>query len=174
MASDDSRAILAQAYERYAAGLYRYALMILVDHGLAEDAVQQAFMRTMTTGKRTSAIASLNGYLIRAVRNECYSMLKKQRRHGQIVKLLSSRPLLEKVDEGGAGEAEREALEAAIRRLPPEQREVLHMKVYEGRTFREIAEVTDVSVNTAASRYRYAINALRDTCLERGSEETGS
>ena len=51
--------------------------------------------------------------------------------------------------------------ESALRTLPPEQREVVYLKVYEGLTFQEIGERCGVSLNTAASRYRYAIEALR-------------
>ena len=56
--SDDPRVVLEMAYEKYADGLYRYALMILTDHGAAEDAVQLAFMRTLKLGKRMLKICS--------------------------------------------------------------------------------------------------------------------
>jgi RNA polymerase sigma-70 factor (ECF subfamily) len=52
-------------------------------------------------------------------------------------------------------------LEAAIRGLSPEQREVIHLHVFEGLTFREIAEASDTSINTVAARYRYALEQLR-------------
>jgi DNA-directed RNA polymerase specialized sigma24 family protein len=50
---------------------------------------------------------------------------------------------------------------SALRALPPEQREVIHLKVFEGHTFNEIADLTGESINTAASRYRYAMDKLR-------------
>ena len=46
--------------------------------------------------------------------------------------------------------------------LPAEQREVVHLKVFEGMTFQEIADLCGESINTVASRYRYAIEKLRD------------
>ncbi len=55
---------------------------------------------------------------------------------------------------------ERLRLERALRTLPPEQREVVHLKVYEKKTFKEISEMTFVSINTASSRYRYALEKL--------------
>ena len=166
----DARGVLEEAYEQYAADLYRYALMILADHGLAEDAVQQAFMKTMRLGERIRHIASSNGYLRAAVRNECYGILKKRRRLGRALRLLPSQAILDKANVDTAHDAERQVIERTIRQLPPEQREVLHAKVYEDQTFRQIAETTGVSVNTVASRYRYAINALRDACLGRGGK----
>ncbi|MBI1832671.1 MAG: sigma-70 family RNA polymerase sigma factor, partial [Planctomycetes bacterium] len=55
-------------------------------------------------------------------------------------------------------------LEQAIMALPEEQREVLVLKVFEQLTFREIAAVMSISENTAASRYRYALAKLRESC----------
>jgi RNA polymerase sigma-70 factor (ECF subfamily) len=48
-----------------------------------------------------------------------------------------------------------------MRSLPPEQREVVHLKVFEGLTFQEIADLAGESINTVASRYRYALEKLR-------------
>jgi RNA polymerase sigma-70 factor (ECF subfamily) len=78
-----------------------------------------------------------------------------------LLKRLSARPILEQTDHRAFREGERKRLERAIRRLPAEQREVLHLKVYEGQTLGAIAALTGVSPNTAASRYRYAIDSLR-------------
>jgi RNA polymerase sigma-70 factor (ECF subfamily) len=55
----------------------------------------------------------------------------------------------------------REAVEAAMRRLPEEQREVLVLKIWAELTFEQIAGELEISPNTAASRYRYALAALR-------------
>ena len=55
----------------------------------------------------------------------------------------------------------RPALEAAIRSLPEAQREVIVMKIWNGMTFEEIGRTLDCPANTAASRYRYAMTALR-------------
>lgn len=70
-------------------------------------------------------------------------------------------PLLEAVDSTTDDPDSRLALEQALRLLPPEQREVIHLKVYEGLTFQEIAALIDESINTVASRYRYAMDKLR-------------
>jgi RNA polymerase sigma-70 factor, ECF subfamily len=53
------------------------------------------------------------------------------------------------------------ALDEALRTLPSEQREVVHLKVFEGMTFQEIANLAGESINTVASRYRYAMDKLR-------------
>ena len=96
--SGDYKAVLEQAYEQYADNLYRYALMILADHEVAEDVVQQVFTKMMKMGKRLLEIESSNDYLRTAVRNECYSIIKKMQRFDGRVKQLSAEPILEKLD----------------------------------------------------------------------------
>ena len=56
----------------------------------------------------------------------------------------------------------RDALSEALATLPVEQRAVAHLKLWEGLTFEAIAEMLDIPPNTAASRYRYAIDKLRE------------
>jgi RNA polymerase sigma-70 factor (ECF subfamily) len=56
---------------------------------------------------------------------------------------------------------ERIAIEQALRRIPPEQREVVHLKAFEGLTFHQIADVMGESIHTVTSRYRYAIDQMR-------------
>jgi len=152
------RAALAALYDAHAVGLYRYALMILADAAEAEDAVQQSF--TKYIDRRGAAVLSEADYLRTAVRNECFSAFRRRRRDRPPA---ASSCLLEPVAPGASPD-ERLALEDALRALPPEQREVIHMKVYEGMTFEEIAQRVGLPVNTAASRYRYALAKLRE-CL---------
>ena len=56
----------------------------------------------------------------------------------------------------------RDELSEALAGLPEEQRAVVHLKLWEGLTFEEIAAALDISPNTAASRYRYGLDKLRD------------
>jgi RNA polymerase sigma-70 factor (ECF subfamily) len=147
---------LGSLYDRFGAALYRYALMILGDTGLAEDAVQDVFLSVARNRRRT--VENTAAYLRQAVRNACYTSLRKRRhdRHAGG----GEEHLLESAQDGASPE-ERLALESALRRLPPEQREVVHLKASEGLTFREIADCCGESINTVAGRYRYALEKLR-------------
>jgi RNA polymerase sigma-70 factor (ECF subfamily) len=145
---------LAELYDRHAAALFRYAVVLVADRTAAADVVQQVFLKAARGGAGADPAA----YLRRAVRNECFSLLRARRR--EIVKAVDAH-LLELVEGADEQPAERIALEQALRTLPPEQREVVHLKVWEGMTFQEIAEATDETLNTAASRYRYAMEKLR-------------
>jgi RNA polymerase sigma-70 factor (ECF subfamily) len=144
-------------YDRFAAGMYRYALMILASPDDAADVVQEVFVSMLRSGKQQ--IGCDEAYLRRAVRNACYTVLRKRRRDAPWV---ADAPLLEAIVAADDRPYERLAIEQAIRVLPPEQREVIHLKVFCGMTFQEIATVVDESINTVASRYRYAIEKLRN------------
>jgi RNA polymerase sigma-70 factor (ECF subfamily) len=162
MTPDEPGEDLGGLYDRFGATLYRYALMILGRHDAAEDAVQQVFLALVRT--RETRIREPGHYLRLAVRNACYSRLRSSARVSAGCHPDSGRPLLELVPDqppGRASPEERLALESAISRLPPEQREVLHLHAFEGLTFKEVAETTGESANTAASRYRYALERLR-------------
>jgi RNA polymerase sigma-70 factor (ECF subfamily) len=151
----DARTQVGRLYDVHGASLYRYALMLLSDSDAAEDTVQQVFVATLA---RADRIRDEVNYLRRAVRNECFSVLRRRRSSGEAVDVA----LLEKVAEPTKGDhLERIALEDAIRQLPPEQREAIHLHVFEGFTLREIAEFLDLSINTVATRYRYAISKLK-------------
>lgn len=163
---------LGSLYDAYGAELFRYASMLLADSHSAEDALQQVFLKLARRG-RTIRINSPWSYLRQAVRNECYRILRSRRteeemQRSDVSQLLESRSpaqFTEKKDE-------HIRLEQALRTLPPEQREVVHLKVYEKKTFKEISEMTFVSINTASSRYRYALDRLALLLTEkRGSKE---
>lgn len=149
---DGINASAAELYELYGPAMHRYALMILANRQDAEDAVQQVFATLLR--QRARRLESPEAYLRIAVRNECFSALRRRR------DAVTTEPLLEPVDAMDRP-AERLALEAALRELPPNQREVVHLKAFEGLTFQEIADSTSESINTVASRYRYAMAKLR-------------
>ena len=157
---ESANARAGRIYDELGAGLYRYAVMLLADAAAAEDAIQQVFVALL---RHTGSIDNEAHYLRRAVRNECYSMLRGRVRRREE----PDRPLLEPLVFESVDKAERLALEAAIRALPPEQREVIHLHAFEGWTFQEVATACDESINTVASRYRYALARLRDALTSR-------
>ena len=162
---DASSDRLADLYDRFAGALFRYAAILLADRMAAADAVHQVFLRlTKLVATRGDESTVGESYLRRAVRNECYSLLRSRRREGVVA---VDAKLLELVEGFDERPAERLVLEEALRELPPEQREVIHLKVWEGMTFQEIADMAGESINTAASRYRYAIEKLRAILTEK-------
>jgi RNA polymerase sigma-70 factor, ECF subfamily len=160
---------LADAYDACAAGLYRYAAMLLADRLAAEDAVHQAFAKLLARGGDLREIEAVAAYLRSAVRNECYRMLAQRQRRRESA---DSANVLEAAaaNESPPSAELHQALERAMRDLPVEQREIVHMKVYEQMTFQQIADQLAISINTAASRYRYALQRLRELLGPLGEE----
>lgn len=151
---DDARALVGRLYDAYGASLFRYAVMLLADSAAAEDAVQQVFAAIL---RRPPHMDQEAHYLRRAVRNECYSQLRRRQADASDA---AARRLIEPAT-AGVSEDDRIALERAIRELSHEQREVVHLHVFEGMTFQEIADAADLSINTISARYRYALARLR-------------
>ena len=151
---DDARSLVGRLYDAHGAALYRYAVMLLADPAAAEDAVQQVFTAILRQPPRLEEELH---YLRRAVRNECYSALRRRQRHGDAG---GAGAILEPIAQA-APHDERIAVERALRDLPPEQREVIALHVFEGLTFQEIADAAGLSINTVAARYRYALGKLR-------------
>ena len=156
---DDPADWIGRAYDRHAAGLFRYALMLLGDTASAADAVQQVFLAVVRNSRGVQRFEHEDRYLRCAVRNECFSALRRRRREPAVEG--GDRPLVESIESTRDDPELRMAIDQALRALPPDQREVVHLKVFEGMTFQEIADVTGESINTIASRYRYALDKLR-------------
>jgi RNA polymerase sigma-70 factor (ECF subfamily) len=151
---------IGRAYDRYGAELYRYALMLVMDAEAAADVVQQVFLALV---RRPPALDNDAHYLRRAVRNEAFTLLRRRKRapegaDGHLLEALAA--MDDRVEE-------RVALAQALAALPADQREVVHLKAFEGLTFDEIARLLDESINTVSSRYRYALEKMRARLGER-------
>ena len=147
---------LGRLYDCAGPRLLRYATALVRNKFDAEDAVQAAFVRIAQQPRAFAAARLPWPYLLRVVRNEGLKIVqKKQRRASAAVADAES------VDEVLVEHEESAAVvRSALERLPQEQAEVVVLKIWEEMTFAEIAEVTSESLNTVASRYRYALDKL--------------
>jgi RNA polymerase sigma-70 factor (ECF subfamily) len=127
----------------------------------AEDVVQEAFVRYWR--HQRDLPGEPMALLVTSVRRAALDLARRE----------SRRAAREEFAEGGIEDNaplfrvtlehddRRDAIEAAMRQLPDEQREVLVLKIWGELTFEQIAAQLDIPSNTAASRYRYALVALR-------------
>jgi RNA polymerase sigma-70 factor (ECF subfamily) len=144
-------------------GVYGYVHAILADRAEAEDVVQEVFLRALARSRGWFGLRNPAGYLYRAARNEALSRLRKRSvRTRAAAELTYSVEVLAPLENSLESAEEAARINAALLALPVEQREVVVLKVYQNRTFKEIARVTGASQNTVASRYRYALAKLKE------------
>jgi RNA polymerase sigma-70 factor (ECF subfamily) len=151
------RETVKSLYEKHGATLAAYACSRGLDFASAEDIVQQVFLKLL--GGHTVRSEALTAYLYRAVRNACVN-LRRDRRHEvelQEEELWFSNDKADRVEIC--------SLQRAIRDLPEEQRETVFLKIWSGLTLQEIADATEIPLNTVASRYRYALEKLRERLI---------
>jgi len=152
-------------YERHGSALIAYACSLGLDVASAQDIVQKLFLKLLEG--QTLAEESATGYLYRAVRNACFN---QHRDRAKDVPLETAESWLSHRNKDREAEL---TLQRALSELPEEQSQVVIMRVWGGMTLEEIAAATDVSLNTAASRYRYAIEKLQDIFEVKKRERTG-
>jgi RNA polymerase sigma-70 factor, ECF subfamily len=125
----------------------------------AEDIVQEAFIRLW---RRQHSIEN-RALLYATVRSTALDRLRSDQRRARREAVVAQdgaghfEPEFAALDEG------QQLLAAAVERLPNEQREVVILKIWNELTFAEIGNILEISQNTAASRYRYALGALKKT-----------
>ena len=156
---------LDDLYDQHARSLYRYALALTSSPEDAEDAVQEVFvgLARQRNCDRLARISNIRAYLLKAARNAAFTILRSRQRRGELEQALAEDEPTAPFEDGSGPVFDSLVLGEAFARLPIEQREALLLKVVDGLTFREIAKTVGVSINTAASRYRYAIEKLRES-----------
>ncbi|MGE3803905.1 MAG: RNA polymerase sigma factor [Gemmataceae bacterium] len=152
------QAAFAELYDALGAALYRVAWGLLGSRSEAEDAVQDVFVALVQAGSRLLQVENFKAYLFVALR---HAALRRRSRERRLIRVP-----LEEAAQVAAPLAETGELEALLATLPEEQREAVVLKIKGELTFAEMATVLGVSANTAASRYRYALEKLRASCTE--------
>ena len=125
----------------------------------AEDIVQDAFVRFWRRQHSLEKRALLYAMVRSTALDHLRSDQRRARREASVALDGDSHlePQFTSEDEG------QQMLAAAVERLPNEQREVVILKIWNELTFAEIGSILEISQNTAASRYRYALGALKKT-----------
>jgi RNA polymerase sigma-70 factor, ECF subfamily len=127
----------------------------------AEDVVQEAFVRYWR--HQRGLAGEPMALLVTSVRRAAFDLARRDgrrtAREDQTARAFDFQPTAFRSDL--EADERRVAIEGALQRIPEEQREVLVLKIWGELTFEQIGRELQVSPNTAASRYRYALAALR-------------
>lgn len=151
-----SEATLSRLHADHAVSVYRFAWSVTKDEGLAQEVVQELFLKLARDADVVTTARSERAVIFTMARNLSLDALRRRTREE---KALESWEL----ELPGRFEpaADHEALIAALAELPEEQRSVVHLHVWEKMSFREIGELLALPNQTVASRYRYALEKLR-------------
>jgi len=161
-------------YARHKGPLYRYLLRQVRNSGAAADLFQEVWSRLIATRNRYEARAKFATYLFHIAHNCTIDFFRRDRTmrraaaHHDDADARSVEPEVPEYQrpDGIAEFAEQQsALLAAVAALPPEQRETFLLHEESGLSIEEIARITDVGLETAKSRLRYAIRKLKKSLL---------
>jgi RNA polymerase sigma-70 factor, ECF subfamily len=154
---------LQRLYDDHAQALFAFLLNFTRHESDAHDIMQEVFLKLAHHPYLLDRITQPRAFLIRLAHNQAIDLMRRratrQKNYDQFA-----------ADTDGAfapGDnpdiaAFRRNLVAALAELPAEQRAVVHLKLWEDMTFEAIAETLGIPLNTAASRYRYGLDKLRE------------
>jgi RNA polymerase sigma-70 factor (ECF subfamily) len=163
---------------RHRRAVYNFILRYVHDAAQAEDLLQECFLRVVRGADRYEKQAKFSTWLYTIARNLCVDAARRGK-HRKAASLDApvggddGAPLVEFVADKGPGTDRKvidrqlaERIQAAVARLPDEQREIFLLREVSGLAFNEIAEVVGVPENTVKSRMRYALEKLREALHE--------
>ena len=154
---------IERLYDKHAPALFAFLLNLLRNEADTFDVMQELFIKLGRRPALLEGVREERGFVLRLAHNAAIDLIRRrdarERNYGQLAREQLS--LFAKSPDPDE-QIFREKLAEALGELPPEQRAVVHLKLWEKLTFEAIAETLDIPLNTAASRYRYGLDKLRD------------
>lgn len=151
-----------QLYDEHAPALYAFLLNFTRHEADARDILQELFLKLIADPSRLLAVKTMRAFLLQmAHRLAIDTHRRRSSREHTIGRAAEESSSLFAASADPDEAAFRQALTTALSELPPEQRAVVHLKLWEQLTFAEIADALDLPANTAASRYRYGLDKLQ-------------
>ena len=166
--SDGQEKALEVLIHRYKDKIYTSIYMLVKDKYLAEDIFQDTFLKIIKTikGGRYSEQGKFLPWAIRVGHNLCMDHFRRSRQHvmvtlpdGQDISVLFGAG--DMASDGIEKRQVHDSVRKMVEGLPEEQREVIVLRMYADLSFKQISELTGVSINTALGRMRYALLNLR-------------
>src|SRR5262245_20683991 len=170
--SDDSA--LAELYDRFGRVAYSVALRILRDEKLAEDAVQEGFLAAWRSADRfMPERGKARTWVLTLVHRRAVDLVRREdrRRADALTDEMEPSPA-ESAEDDAWLRLERERVQAALRKLPDQQREALELAYYGGFTQSELAERLGQPVGTIKSRMLAGLARLRELLADPNGEST--
>lgn len=153
---------LETLYNANADALFAFLLNLTRSESDTCDAIQEIFQRLARRPASEWDATDSRAFLLRVAHNQAIDLLRRRDSRRRAHDALAMEPLEVFAASADPDQAAfRKELTEALSELPPEQRAVVHLKLWEGLTFERISSILEIPLNTAASRYRYALDKLR-------------
>ena len=154
---------IERLYDEHAPSLFAFLLNFTRNESETRDLLQEIFVKIAREPDLFQNVRNERAYLIRLARNLAVDFMRRRNSRDRTRDDVAVDQIMLFAPAGDPDEELfRTELSLALKVLPEEQGTVAYLKLWEGLTFEEIAEVLDISPNTAASRYRYALDKLRE------------
>jgi len=154
---------IERLYDEHAQALYAFLLNLTRDEADTRDLLQDVFVKLARDEQLLNGVREERAFLIRLAHNATIDLIRRRGTREKTRDQFAAEIISPFAPAGNPDEQTfRAALAEALAELPPEQRTVVHLKLWEGWTFEQIADALDLPLNTAASRYRYGLDKLRE------------
>ena len=154
---------IERLYDDHAESLFAFVLSITRSEADTRDVLQDVFTQLVRHPERLTDIREERAFLLRLAHHAAIDHFRRRSSRTSAHERLAAEPVELFAPAADPDEAEfRTQLSAALGELPEDQRIVVELKLWQDLAFREIADLLDISANTAASRYRYGIDKLRE------------
>jgi RNA polymerase sigma-70 factor (ECF subfamily) len=154
---------LERLYDDHAQALFAFLLNLTRDEPDTRDVLQEIFVKLARQPDLLRGVRDERAFLIRLAHNAAIDLMRRRGTRDKTREQFTNEapsPFAPATDPDE--QAFRDAFAAALAELPDEQRAVVHLKLWDGLTFEQIADALDIPPNTAASRYRYGLDKLRE------------
>ena len=174
--AEGSNSAFDQLLKRHQNRIFNYILRIIKNEDIANDIFQETFVKAINTIRqgRYTENGKFPAWISRIAHNLIIDYYRQEKAENlqssdlTDVNILNRKELCEQtIEDIIISDQIREDVKYLIQELPDLQREVLEMRYYKNLSFKEIAEITGVSINTALGRMRYAILNMRRLAQEK-------
>ena len=154
---------IERLYDKHAQPLFAFLLNLTRDEADTRDLLQEIFVKLARGGNLLAGVRDERAFLVRLAHNAAIDLMRRRgtrdrTRENFVAERISPFAPTDDPDE----KLFRDELSLALGQLPEEQRAVVHLKLWSDLTFDAIAAALGISPNTAASRYRYGLDKLRE------------
>ena len=154
---------LERLYDEHAQPLYAFLLNLTRDEADTRDLLQDVFVKLARAPELLAGVRDERAFLIRLAHNAAIDLIRRRGTRDKTREQFTTESISPFAPASDPDEQTfRAALAGALAELPSDQRTVVHLKLWEGLTFGQIADALDIPLNTAASRYRYGLDKLRE------------